>query len=64
MGIFTQLKKESTYALDSRSRDLVYETYGKAKMALDLGAITAEEFRELNGMLVRDGINNPRAGLR
>ena len=31
--VFYQLEKRAQYALNSHSRDLVYETYGAAKMA-------------------------------
>lgn len=61
--IFKQLDKEANYALNSHSRDLVYETYGKAKMAFNLKAISKQEFYSLNDKLVRDGLNNPAAGL-
>lgn len=64
MSVFETLQKEARYALDSKSRDLVFETYGKAKMALSLGAITYEEFMELNTMLIRSGINNSAADLK
>lgn len=63
MNIFEQLEKEADYALNSRSRDLVYETFGKAKMAFNLKAISKEEFYRLNDKLVRNGLNNPAAGL-
>lgn len=54
-----KLKKEAQYALNSHSRDLVYQTYGKATMAWELGVISRDEFYELNIMLVKDGLNNP-----
>jgi len=60
MTIFETLKKEATYALASLSRDLVFETYGKAKMAVNLEAITMDQFKELNKMLITDGVNNYR----
>lgn len=56
--IMKELHREADYALNSHSRDLVYETHGKAIMACDLGAISYEQFRELNNKLVRDGLNN------
>lgn len=31
--IFYQLEKDAQYALNSHSRNLVYQTYGAAKMA-------------------------------
>lgn len=59
-NLFEQLKKKAQYALNSLSRDLVYETYGMAKMAVELKTITYDEFMVLNTMLVRDGLNNYR----
>lgn len=61
--IFADLKRKAEYALNSKSITLVYEAYGMAKMAFNLKAISYEEFSELNTMLVRNGINNPKAGL-
>ncbi len=58
--LFDNLKKESTYALQSKSRDLVYETYGSAKMACALGVISKDQFMEINHMLIKEGINNPQ----
>lgn len=62
-AIYNELIKRANYALASKSRDLVYETYGAAKMALKLEAITKEQFFELNEMLVHNGLNNPKARL-
>lgn len=56
---FHALVKKAEYALNSHSRDLVNETYGMAKMARVLEAITADEFMHLNTMLIRNGLNNP-----
>lgn len=56
---FEMLKKEAGYARASRSRDLMYEAYGRAKMACELDAITWEQFLELNTLLVVEGINRP-----
>lgn len=58
--IYEQLEKEALYALRSLSRDLVYECYGKVKMALVLDAIDAAQAAELNTMLVTNALNNPR----
>lgn len=60
---YNTLLKATKYALTSHSKDLVFETYGMAKMAFKLGAITKEQFFELNDMLIRNGINNPRIKL-
>ena len=57
--VFYQLEKQAQYALNSHSRDLVYETYGAAKMARQLQAITAPQFDRLNEMLVVKGLNDP-----
>ena len=56
--IMKELHREADYALKSHSRDLVYQTYGKALMAHDLGAISFRQFKELNQKLVVDGLNN------
>ena len=57
--IYEGLEKEAKYALDSHSRNLVYQTYGKAQMAYKLKAITRQEYRKLDSMLVRYGLNDP-----
>lgn len=57
--VFYQLEKRAQYALNSHSRDLVYERYGAAKMARQLQAITALQFDRLNEMLVVNGLNDP-----
>jgi hypothetical protein len=38
----------------------LYEVYGQIKMALELNAITRNEFMLLNTECVRNGINNPK----
>lgn len=58
--VMKMLKKDAKYALNSRSRTLIYEVYGEAKMARRLGAITKAEFFELNEMLITNGINDPK----
>lgn len=58
VAIFEQLKTEARYALMSFSRDLVYETYGKAKMAHQLQALTWDQFMVLNTALIYHGLNN------
>ena len=60
MKLIDTLKKEATYALNSKSRDLVFEVYGKAKMALELKTITFDEFTVINDMLIVNGVNNRR----
>ena len=57
--LFARLEREAKYALNSHSRNLVYETYGAAKMAWHLGAITKPQFYLLNDMLVVHGLNDP-----
>ena len=61
--VYKELIKHAKYALASKSRDLVYKTYGEACMAFKLDAISKDEYYELNTILVRNGINNPRACL-
>ena len=58
-SIFNALKKRADYAINSENRDLVCETYGAAKMALSIGAISKEEFFELNEQLIVKGLNDP-----
>lgn len=58
-AIFARLEREAKYALNSHSRDLVYETFGAAKMAYSLEAITKPQFYLLNEMLVVKGLNDP-----
>ena len=57
--LFARLEREAKYALNSHSRNLVYQTYGAAKMARELGAITKPQFDLLNAMLVVKGLNDP-----
>ena len=58
-AVSRKLEKDARYALASHSRDLVYQTYGAAKMAWQLGAIDNEQFARLNEMLVVKGLNDP-----
>lgn len=58
-ALFARLEKEAKYALRSHSRDLVCETYGAAKMAFELEAITKPQFYLLNELLVVKGLNDP-----
>lgn len=58
-AVFYQLEKDARYALNSHSRDLVYQTYGAARMAWQLDAITKLQFNRLNEMLVVKGLNDP-----
>ena len=46
--LYIELKREAEYAQKSFNSNLLYEVYGKAKMARFLGAINKEEFMELN----------------
>lgn len=48
--IMEQLIRETEYGQKSLSRDLLIETYGKAKMAFQLEAITYDEFMQINHM--------------
>lgn len=63
MDFYEFLKRDAEYALRSKNKNLVYEAYGAAKAAYRLGAISFIQFFELNDLLVRNGINNPAAGL-
>lgn len=58
-GLFKKLSKEAQYALNSHSRDLVYEAYGREKLAVELKLITRGEFRQLNTRLITKGLNDP-----
>lgn len=57
--LFARLEREAKYALNSHSRNLVYQTFGAAKMAFELDAITKPQFYLLNDMLVVRGLNDP-----
>lgn len=57
--LFARLEREAKYALNSHSRNLVYQTFGAAKMAFELEAITKPQFYLLNDMLVVHGLNDP-----
>ena len=46
--IFNELKREAEYAQESLNSNLLYEVYGKAKMARYLCVISKEEFMDLN----------------
>ena len=46
--IFNELKREAEYAQESLNSNLLYEVYGKAKMARYLCVISKEEFMEIN----------------
>lgn len=48
--VMEQLLREAEYGQRSLSRDLLIETYGKAKMAFQLEAITHDEFMRINHM--------------
>lgn len=50
--IYEQLKKEALCAQRSFSTELLYQTYGKAQMAIQLEALTQAEFMEINHMTV------------
>ena len=57
--LFARLEREAKYALNSHSRNLVCQTYGAAKIAFELDAITKPQFYLLNEMLVVHGLNDP-----
>lgn len=58
--IWEDLQKQANYAVASKNKELMHEAYGAAKMARKMCAISAEQMRELNTKLVRNGINNPK----
>lgn len=63
-NIFEELLKKAEYALNSKSLTLAYQTYGEACMARQLEAISYDEYLKLNEMLIYNGVNNPKAGLK
>lgn len=54
------LLRNATYAINSKSLNLVYQVYGEASMAYRLKALTWDEFSKLNTLLIRDTLNNGR----
>ena len=60
---YRKLRERAKYALRSKRLSLCFEVYGMAKLAYEMGEISREEFKELNTMLVRNGINSPKARL-
>lgn len=56
-----QLRRRTDYAKKSRSRDLMYETYGMVKMAYELRVIDYKDLLDFNRRLVREGINDPQS---
>lgn len=62
--IMKRLHREADYALNCHSRDMAFQTYGKACMAFDLGAITFGQYMELQDKLIKNGVGNPAAGLK
>ena len=56
-----QLRRRTEYAKKSRSRDLMYETYGMVKMAYELRVIDYKDLLDFNRRLVREGINDPQS---
>lgn len=50
--IMEQLVRDTQYAQRSLSRELLMETYGKAKMARQLKAISFIEFMKINNLTV------------
>lgn len=61
--IYSEILKNAEYALASKSRDLVYKTLGMAEIARLLRAISIEQYAEFREMLIKNGLNNPEAGL-
>lgn len=51
--VFEILKRKAKRLHKSRENTcVIYEFYGRARMALELGAITLEQFRKLNTLVV------------
>lgn len=50
--ILEQLKEDAIYAQRSFSTELLYQTYGKARMARQLGALNQSEFMQINHMTI------------
>lgn len=63
ISLYEQLKKEARYALNTRSIERVYEVYGKAKLAQQLGLIEFDRYEQIRAVLVHEGINNPKVKL-
>ncbi len=59
-NLFDRAKHQALYAINSKSRELVYKAYGHACGLYEAGGITMNEFMELNTLLVRETINNAR----
>ena len=60
-NVFHCLSKQVRYAKTSLlARELLYEAHGAIKMARRLGAITKDEYLDLDHQCVYDGINNPK----
>ena len=57
---FDYLIRRAQYSIRSKSRSLVYQTYGEACMARKLEAISKDQYYELNTMLVVNTMNNGR----
>ena len=51
--VMEQMRREALYAQRSYSEELLHKIYGGAVMAKKLGAITEEEFMEINEMTIR-----------
>ena len=59
VNLFDTLNKRADYAINSKSKSLVYQTYGECLMAEELGAISHNEYlAPLNTRLVRNTMNN------
>lgn len=59
--MFEKLMKEIEYAKVAMfKKHSLYQAYGRITMALELNAITEQEFMQLNHACIYDGINNPK----
>ena len=55
-----KLEKQAQYAINSKSRPLIYKALGAIEMARELGAISKDDYLRLDRLLVRDTLNNPK----
>ncbi|WP_295363665.1 hypothetical protein [uncultured Pseudoramibacter sp.] len=54
---YRDLIERTKYAINSDNRDIVYEVYGEARMALQLGAISFDQYFKINAVLIRCYLN-------
>ena len=57
-GLFDVAMAQAQYAINSKSRHLVYQAYGFANGLVQACGITTDQFWQLNEMLVKNCMNN------